>query len=182
MPKNRPTEPSAVDPSADDGQSQEAVDATMTDPDVTSADHPERVPREGLVRGRGDVLAVIAVGGALGSTARFGLAVWFTHSPDQIAWSTVIANLTGALLLGLLMVFVNDVWPPNRYVRPFLGVGILGGYTTFSTYMLDARALAAAGQSAAFAGYLLLTLFGGLAAVWLGATLGRLLTRRSVTT
>lgn len=149
----------------------------MTDPDVAWSDHPERVPREGLLRGRGDVLAVIAFGGALGSTARYGLSMLLPHPPDHIAWSTLAVNLTGAFLLGLLMVFVNDVWPPSRYVRPFLGVGVLGGYTTFSTYMLDALALVAAGQLGAFAGYVVLTLFGGLLAVWCGTVVGHLITR-----
>jgi CrcB protein len=146
-------------------------------PDVRWKHHPERAPREGLVRGRGDVLAVIAVGGAVGSTARYGISLLLPHPPDHVAWSTVTVNLTGAFLLGLLMVFVNEVWRPNRYVRPFLGVGVLGGYTTFSTYVLDAHALAAAGRVEPLAGYVLVTLLGGLSAVWAGEALGRLLLR-----
>jgi len=138
---------------------------------------PQRVARPGLFRGRGDVLAVIALGGAVGSTARYALALLLPHAPDRIPWSTVTANLTGAFALALLMVFVNDVWPTNRYVRPLLGVGVLGGYTTFSTYMLDAHALAAAGALGALVAYVLVTLVGGLFAVWLGAAFGRLLTR-----
>jgi CrcB protein len=130
-----------------------------------------------LFRGRGDVLAVIALGGAVGSTARYAVALLLPHAADRIPWSTVTANLTGALLLGVLMVFVNEVWPTNRYVRPLLGVGVLGGYTTFSTYMLDARALAAAGSLGALGTYVLVTLVGGLIAVRLGAAFGRLLTR-----
>ncbi|MGO4603968.1 fluoride efflux transporter CrcB [Terrabacter sp. 2YAF2] len=138
------------------------------------ADRP-RAPR--LFRGRGDVLAVIALGGAVGSTSRYAVALLLPHAPDRIPWSTVTANLTGAFLLGVLMVFVNEVWPTNRYVRPLLGVGVLGGYTTFSTYMLDAHALAAAGALGALAAYVLVTLIGGLIAVRLGAAFGRLLTR-----
>jgi CrcB protein len=74
------------------------------------------------------------------------------------------------------MVFVNDVWPPNRYVRPFLGVGVLGGYTTFSTYMLDTRALVASGRLGTAVGYVVVTLVGGLVVVWFVAWIGRLLT------
>lgn len=151
MPEDRPTKPHAV--------------------------APQRVARPGLFRGRGDVLAVIALGGAVGSTARYAVALLLPHAPDRIPWSTVTANLTGAFALALLMVFVNDVWPSNRYVRPLLGVGVLGGYTTFSTYMLDAHALAAAGAFGALVAYVLVTLVGGLIAVRLGAAFGRLLTR-----
>lgn len=152
-------------------------DPPMTDPDVTSADHTERIARRGPFRGRGDVLAVIALGGALGSTARYAVGLLLPHAPDRIPWSTVTANLTGAFLLGVLMVFVNDVWSPNRYLRPLLGVGVLGGYTTFSTYMLDTRALAAADELGALGVYVLVTLVGGLLAVWLGAAVARVLTR-----
>ena len=67
----------------------------------------------------------------------------------------------GSFLLGVLMVFVLDVWPPHRYVRPFLGVGVLGGYTTFSTYMLDTRACWRRGAGDAFS-----YLFGTLLAGW----------------
>ena len=70
------------------------------------------------------------------------------------------------------MVFVRDVWPPHRYVRPFLGVGVLGGFTTFSTYMLESRDLLGRGEVA--------TAFlcrrhpaVGLAAVWFGIIAGR---------
>ena len=177
MPEDRPAEPRAVAPSTDRRPDHGGGDAHLTDPNVTSADHPEGVARQGLLRGRGDVLAVIALGGALGSAARYAVGLLLPHAPDRIPWSTVTANLTGAFLLGVLMVLVNDVWPPNRYLRPLLGVGVLGGYTTFSTYMLDARALAAADELGALGVYVLVTLVGGLLAVWLGAALARLLAR-----
>ena len=75
-----------------------------------------------------------------------GRGVLWPHDPSQIAWSTFAVNVAGGFLLGLLMVFVSDVWPPHRYVRPFLGVGVLGGFTTFSTYMLDTHAIFVAGR------------------------------------
>lgn len=126
-----------------------------------------------LLRRRGDVVAVIAAGGALGSLARWALGEAFPHGDGEVAWGTVLANLSGAFLLGVLMVFVLDVWRANRYVRPFLGVGVLGGYTTFSTYMLDTRDLLASGELAAAFGYLFGTLLAGLLAVWLGVAVAR---------
>ena len=123
---------------------------------------------------RRDILAVIAAGGAIGSLARWQLTVLLPHHGLGFPWATFWANVTGCLLLGVLMVFVLDVWPPSRYLRPFLGVGVLGGYTTFSTYTLDARGLLVGGRAGLAGLYLLTSLAGGMAAVWLGATLARL--------
>jgi fluoride exporter len=131
-----------------------------------------------LVRGRGDVLAVIAAGGALGSLARWALTEMLPAGRHEVAWATWTANVMGSFLLGVLMVFVLDVWPPSRYLRPFLGVGVLGGYTTFSTYMLDTRTLLASGDVVTAGGYLLGTLLTGLLAVWTGVVLARVALRR----
>ncbi len=80
------------------------------------------------------------------------------------------------------MVFVVDVWSPSRYVRPFLGVGVLGGFTTFSTYMLDTRGLVVADAGAIAAVYLFGSVVVGVAAVWLGIATARLSTPRPSTT
>lgn len=119
-----------------------------------------------------DVVAVVAVGGALGSLGRWalglGLDAW-----GRFPWATFVENISGGFALGILMVFVRDVWPPSRYVRPFLGVGVLGGYTTFSTYMLDTRSLVVEDRLLLAAVYLFGTLIAGLAAVWVGVALAR---------
>jgi CrcB protein len=160
-----PTEP---DPS---------VEALPVDPDVTSDDLPvrRRHPRlRDLVRDRADVVAAIAVGGALGSLGRWAVAELVPHDAGSFAWSTFTVNVTGALLLGLLMAFMVDVLAGTRYVRPLLGVGVLGGWTTFSTYMLDTRAMLADGRvPAALLLYLGGTLVVGLVCVWLGLAGGR---------
>ena len=133
----------------------------------------------GAITRRWDVLTVIAVGGALGSLARWEISRLLPHPSGTFPWATFDANVTGCLLIGVLMVFVIDVWPPSAYVRPFLGVGILGGYTTFSTYMLAARGLRVAGRTAIAGEYLFGSLAAGLAAVWAGVTLARLLVSSS---
>jgi CrcB protein len=120
-----------------------------------------------------DVLVVIAAGGALGSLARWAVGEALPSGPEGFPWSTFVENCTGAFALGALMVLVLDVWPPRRYLRPFLGVGVLGGYTTFSTYMLDARGLLATGLEATAFAYLAGTLLVGLLAVWLGIVAAR---------
>lgn len=127
------------------------------------------------LRSRADILAVISAGGALGSLARWGLTLAWPVRPGGFAWATMLANVPGALLLGVLMVFVLEVWPPSRYARPFLGVGVLGGYTTFSTAMLDTRALFVAGYRVQAVSYLFGGLLAGLLAVWLGMATARAL-------
>jgi len=137
---------------------------------------PGRPPRlRQVVTERKDILAVIAVGGALGSLGRWGLGVLIPHDTGSFAWSTFAVNVTGAFLLGVLMAFMVDVWARTRYVRPFLGVGVLGGWTTFSTYMGDARAMLAAGHvPSALLLYVGGTLLVGLGCVWAGLMAGRL--------
>lgn len=123
---------------------------------------------------RWDVLLAISAGGALGSLARWGVGELVPWSGTDFPWATFIENVSGGFALGVLMVFVIDVWPPHRYLRPFLGVGLLGGYTTFSTYMLDARQLLAEGQVLTAFAYLGGSLLAGLVAVWAGIAVARL--------
>jgi fluoride exporter len=128
---------------------------------------------DGPVRREWDILAVVSAGGALGSLGRWAVSHALPHAEGSVAWATSVENVSGALLLGLLMAVVLGVGSPGRYLRPFLGVGVLGGYTTFSAYMLDTRALLVAGHLPAALAYLLGTLLGGLAAVWAGLAAGR---------
>jgi fluoride exporter len=128
------------------------------DPDVAVSGHPAQW----------DILLVIAAGGALGSVARWALGEAIPSGHGSFPWATFLENVSGGFALGVLLVFVIDVWSPSRYVRPFLGVGVLGGYTTFSTYLLDTRNLIAADRVAIAGVYLFGTLAVGLAAVWLG--------------
>jgi CrcB protein len=127
----------------------------------------------GLLRERWDVLLAIAAGGAIGSVGRWALALSIPHTPVQVPWATWLTNVSGAFALGVLMVFVLDFWPPSRYVRPFLGVGVLGGFTTYSTYMLDALTLLSRDQVPAAFDYVFGTLVAGLVAVWAGVSVAR---------
>jgi fluoride exporter len=122
------------------------------------------------------VLAAVAVGGASGAVARYGLSVAWPHRPGTFPWATFVTNVSGCLLIGVLMVLVTEVWAGHRLLRPLLGTGVLGGYTTFSTYTVDTQQLMVAGAAGTGLVYLAGTLVGALAAVHLGATLTRLAT------
>jgi CrcB protein len=71
------------------------------------------------------------------------------------------------------MIVITELTSPHRLVRPLLGVGILGGYTTFSTAMVDVQQLAVTGHARAAFGYLFGTLAAALVATWLGMRLTR---------
>jgi CrcB protein len=117
------------------------------------------------------VLGAIAAGGAIGALARYGLASAWPHEPGGFPWSTLVINVTGCFLIGVLMVIITRLTPNQRLLRPFAGVGILGGYTTFSTYIVDIYKAAEAGSPWVALGYLALTLIGAMTAVWAGTAL-----------
>jgi CrcB protein len=117
------------------------------------------------------VLGMIALGGGLGGLARHGLAVAVPALPGRIPWGTLGANVIGCALIGVLMVLVTEVWSAHRLLRPFLGVGLLGGFTTFSTYAAEVRGLLQPGTALIgllyLAGTVLCCLLATIVAVWL---------------
>jgi CrcB protein len=138
--------------------------------------HVARQRRE-MVRAPWSVLGAISAGGAFGALGRYGLATAWPHSPGQFPWATFVTNVSGCFLIGILMVMITEVWSAHRLIRPFLGVGVLGGYTTFSTYTADIQQLVAAGAARTGLLYLAATVAAALAAVYAGITLTRLVTR-----
>lgn len=137
----------------------------LIDPDVDL-----RVPiqRRELARHHGPVLGVIALGGGLGALARYGLTPLMPTPPGRFPWATFITNVVGCLLIGVLMVFITEIWSPHRLVRPFLGVGVLGGFTTFSTYAVEIHDLLQPGSVGLAFGYLAGTLIAAMLAVFTG--------------
>ncbi|AKU15840.1 fluoride efflux transporter FluC [Luteipulveratus mongoliensis] len=98
-------------------------------------DEPAAVPRMPLV------LAVIALGGGLGALARAGVAELLPHPADGLDIATLVTNVIGSFLLGALMVVVLEQERGHPLLRPFVGVGVLGGFTTFSTFAVHLRGL-----------------------------------------
>jgi fluoride exporter len=158
------------------------VHALPVDPDVEPEDRVAPLRLADLARAlrrvvvqRWDVLAMISLGGALGSLARWGTSEAWPGGDPHSPWATLQVNVLGAALIGVLMVLVRRGGTEGRYARPFLGVGILGGYTTFSTYALDVHAMLLAHRPAMAGAYLVGTIVLGLLAAWLGITVGRVL-------
>ena len=131
-----------------------------------------------VVRDRADILMAISAGGAVGALARLAVLDAAPHPVGSIAWNTVVINVSGSFLLGILMVVVLDVVPESRLLRPFAGVGVLGGYTTFSTATLDVHEMLRTGHAAEAGIYLSLSLLVGLVAVWAGLDGTRYAVRR----
>lgn len=143
------------------------------DPDLDGIDEvvPGKPPLE-----HWDVAAAVAAGGALGGLARYALNRLLPSSAG-FPWATFTENVLGCLLLGALMVYLVEVRPPSRYARPFLGVGVLGGFTTFSTFTEEIRALLADGRAGLAAAYLAGSLFAGMVATVAGIALARAVAR-----
>jgi CrcB protein len=98
-------------------------------------------PLADTIRAHLPAVGVIAVGGGIGSVLRYLLAQALPRGADAFPTATLMTNLLGALLLGALVVAVTEVWRPHRLVRPALGTGLLGGFTTFSTFAVEIRSL-----------------------------------------
>jgi CrcB protein len=123
------------------------------------------------------VLPVIALGGMLGASARHGLELVWVSSPSEWPWATLVTNASGCLLIGMLMVQVVEVGRAHPLLRPFLGVGVLGGYTTFSTYAVQTRGLWAHGQPDLSLLYLFMTPALAMVSVVAGVVMARALHR-----
>jgi CrcB protein len=123
--------------------------------------------------GQGPAFGAVAAGGALGALARYGLALAIPPVPGHFPLATFLTNVVGGLLIGVLIVVLTELTTPHPLARPFLVTGILGGFTTFSTYAVDVEHLLAAHAVGVALGYLLGTLVAALAATWVGILASR---------
>jgi CrcB protein len=89
------------------------------------------------VRVDGRELTAVFAGGSIGAIARAGLLELLPHHPSQWPWPTFIANVVGAFLLGYFTTRLQERLPLSAYRRPFLGTGLCGALTTFSTMQLE---------------------------------------------
>ncbi|MEV8056694.1 fluoride efflux transporter CrcB [Streptomyces antimycoticus] len=117
-------------------------------------------------RGQGPVVGVVAVGGALGATARYGASLLWPTPSSAFPWTILLVNAVGCAVIGVFLVLITEMWTAHRLVRPFFGTGVLGGFTTFSTYAVDFTRLTQDGRFALAFAYLAGTLVVAMAAVW----------------
>jgi CrcB protein len=130
---------------------------------------------------RGDELVAVAVGGGVGALARAAISTAVPH--DAVAtwpWATFGTNLLGCFLLGLLLAWVDarhESWSRThprraRLARPLLASGVLGGFTTFSTFSVETYGLLDAGAPGAAIAYAVVSAVLGVALVLAGRALG----------
>jgi len=113
------------------------------------------------------LVGAVAVGGVAGALARYGLGVAFPTATGSFPATTLAINLTGAFLLAVLVGVVARTPAPD-WLRPLLGTGLLGGYTTFSTFAVETDRLISTDHTGLAVGYLAASLLGGVAASTLG--------------
>jgi len=125
---------------------------------------------------------IIGLGGALGSMLRFGVALWIdtavtnpgaTKAGPIFPWGVIIVNITGCFVIGFIATISSTEGRLmiSPLARQFIMIGILGGYTTFSSFSLQTLQLAQDGQWGAAAANVLLSVVLCLVGVWLGAML-----------
>lgn len=119
------------------------------------------------------VVGVVALGGAVGASARYGAGLLWPTATGTFPWTTLVVNVVGCAVIGVFMVIISEVWAAHRLVRPFFGTGVLGGFTTFSTYAVDIERLVSKDRAGTGLVYLGVTLFAALAAVWSAVWLTR---------
>jgi CrcB protein len=116
----------------------------------------------------------VAAGGAFGALARYGMYNLALRLEHHAALATFTINALGAFLMGVLYVLLSERAMLDAHYQSLLSVGFLGAFTTYSTYSLDALRLLEQGHIGMAVLYLAGTLLVCLLAVWLGATLVRL--------
>jgi CrcB protein len=109
------------------------------------------------------MVAVVAVGGAVGACGRYALSLAFPDSATGFPWTIFAVNVAGCFLLALLPAFAAVRRHP--LLPPLLGTGVLGGFTTLSTYAEQSRSLVASGRPGTAAAYVVGTLAACLLAV-----------------
>lgn len=119
------------------------------------------------------VLVGIAVAGALGALARYGVDEWIERHDSVFPWGIFVVNVSGAFLIGVAVEALEPRFEDPAWVRTAVVTGFLGAYTTFSTFSLDTYRLLTAGHTVSAFANAFGTLAAGLVAVWLGVSLGR---------
>ncbi|GCD43096.1 fluoride efflux transporter CrcB [Streptomyces paromomycinus] len=136
------------------------------EPSELSAEQPARSRPQPPWQGQWPVVGAVALGGGIGAALRYGATLLWPTAPGTFPTTVFLVNVVGCALMGVLMALITERGTPHPLLRPFLGTGVLGGFTTFSTYTADIRHLTDTGRLAVGLAYLAATLLAALAAVW----------------
>jgi CrcB protein len=136
-------------------------------PSPFGSSRPSRWPRL-----RWDVVLVVFVGGCLGGWARYGISSTWSTPTGRFPWATFAVNVAGAFILALVIVAAADL-VSSRYLRPLLGTGFCGAFTTFSSIVVTVDLLFAHHHPRTAISYLAASVLGGLASATFGLVLGR---------
>jgi CrcB protein len=127
--------------------------------------------------GEPPVLAAIAVGGFIGALGRYELGLAWPTPPGHVPWSTFAINESGAFLLGLVLTVLVRQGRHNHVFRPFFCVGVLGAWTTMSTFAVETDLLVWDGHAGVAVLYTVATVVFGVGVAWLGVVAGRWVSR-----
>jgi fluoride exporter len=116
---------------------------------------------------------LVALGGGLGAAGRYGVSLALPAKPGEWPWATFSINVLGSLLIGVLAGWLSTRGEAGEPWRLFLGVGVLGGFTTFSAYSLETLRMVERGEWPMAIMYALGSVLAGLAAVAIGAEVAR---------
>ena len=119
------------------------------------------------------VLAAIAVGGFVGTLARYGVGLVWKSPGGHFPWAIFTINASGSFLLGLILTILLEKPREDRYLRPLLCVGFLGSWTTMSTFAVGSDLLVRAHRPWAAIAYVVVTVLVGLSLTWLGICTAR---------
>jgi CrcB protein len=111
----------------------------------------------------------VAIGGGIGALARWWMAAWVTRLLGAgFPWGTLAVNVLGGFLMGAIVQAATHVWPSSAPVRLFLTTGLMGGFTTFSAFSLEMAGMLERGETAAAAGYAVVSVVACVAALTAG--------------
>jgi CrcB protein len=136
------------------------------------SEHWSRVPRSQVI-----IAVAIGVGGSVGAVARYMVAQALPSPSGTFPWGTLVINLTGSVVLGFLLVVVMEKFPRGRLARPVLATGIIGAYTTFSTFEVETLLLLRGHHVTIALAYQVASVVAGITLAALGASFARLTIR-----
>ena len=120
-----------------------------------------------------EVVLVVGLGGAVGAILRWWVGVLMSHLLAPVFLGTLVVNLAGSFLVGVLLIWFQGKLPINDVLRTGIVVGLLGGFTTYSAFSMETVNMMMAGLYGRASAYIVVTVVVCLMGTWAGVMLGR---------